>query len=375
VIMKGNPMNEPVVVFLCGDVMTGRGIDQILPNPGNPIIYESYLKDARRYVDLAERAYGPIKKPVAYDYVWGDLLQVFKDMKPDAKVINLETAVTTNPEHWPWKGIQYRMNPDNIEVLQAAGIDCCVLANNHTLDWHYEGLIETLDSLKNADISTSGAGRNSDEANKPASIEIRNHRLLIFSYGFPDSGIPPKWAAKPQKPGINLLPDFSASSLERVKNDIESHKKAGDIVVCSLHWGDNWGYEISTQHRKFAHGLIDDAGVDLVHGHSSHHVKGIEIYAQKLILYGCGDFITDYEGIGGHESYRDDLGLMYFPTLNAANGHLIDLALIPTRLRNFRVGKARGADFQWLLNVLNRESEPLNARFIQGQELIRWSGD
>jgi len=47
--------------------------------------------------------------------------------------------------------------------------------------------------------------------------------------------------------------------------------------------------------------------VDIVHGHSSHHVKGIEVHRGKLILYGCGDFIDDYEGIKGYEAFRDDL--------------------------------------------------------------------
>jgi len=76
-------------------------------------------------------------------------------------------------------------------------------------------------------------------------------------------------------------------------------------VVASIHWGDNWGYEI-------AHNLIDHAGVDIIHGHSSHHAKGIEVWHGKPVIYGCGDFINDYEGIGGNEKYRSDLSLMYF---------------------------------------------------------------
>ncbi|UCH80070.1 MAG: CapA family protein, partial [Nitrospiraceae bacterium] len=64
--------------------------------------------------------------------------------------------------------------------------------------------------------------------------------------------------------------------------------------------------------KEFARKLIDKAGIDIIHGHSSHHVKGIEIYNEKLIIYGCGDFLNDYEGIRGYENFRDDLGLMYF---------------------------------------------------------------
>ena len=61
-------------LFLCGDVMTGRGIDQALSHPVNPILYESYVRDAREYVALAEKANGPIPRPLSVDYIWGDAL-------------------------------------------------------------------------------------------------------------------------------------------------------------------------------------------------------------------------------------------------------------------------------------------------------------
>lgn len=67
--------------------------------------------------------------------------------------------------------------------------------------------------------------------------------------------------------------------------------------IPALGWG-NWGYGVTRRTREFAHELLDHAGVDLIHGHSSHHPLGIEVYRDKLILYGCGDFINDYEGIG-----------------------------------------------------------------------------
>jgi poly-gamma-glutamate capsule biosynthesis protein CapA/YwtB (metallophosphatase superfamily) len=93
--------------------------------------------------------------------------------------------------------------------------------------------------------------------------------------------------------------------------------------------GRQLGYAIPPSHRAFAHALVDEAGVDLVHGHSSHHPKAIEVYRNRLILYGCGDFITDYEGIAGYESFRDDLVLMYLPALSARDGALARLTLVP----------------------------------------------
>jgi len=129
----------------------------------------------------------------------------------------------------------------------------------------------------------------------------------------------------------------------------------------SLHWGGNWGYHLERAEREFAHGLID-AGVDLVHGHSSHHPKGIEVYRSKLILYGCGDFVNDYEGIGGYESFRAELTLMYFPTVEAVSGRLLRLALVPMRLRRLRLERAPDADARWLEAMLDREGKTLGTR-------------
>ena len=89
-----------------------------------------------------------------------------------------------------------------------------------------------------------------------------------------------------------------------------------DVVVVSVHWGSNWGYDVPDAHVEFAHRLVD-GGVDVVFGHSSHHPRPVEIYRGHPILYGCGDLINDYEGIGGHERFRDDLRLLYLVTLDA----------------------------------------------------------
>ena len=129
-------------------------------------------------------------------------------------------------------------------------------------------------------------------------------------------------------------------------------------MVLSIHWGSNWGYGIPQDQIDFAHPLIDRAGVDVVHGHSSHHVKGLEIYKGRSILYGCGDFLNDYEGISGEEEYRSDLTLMYFPTLKASTRALSKLEMVPMQIRNFRVRRASWDDARWLCGLLNRESAP-----------------
>jgi len=114
-------------LFLCGDVMTGRGIDQALPHPANPILYEPYVHDAREYVHLAEKAHGPIPRPLSFDYIWGDALQELEDAQMDLRLVNLETAITSAETSWSGKAIHYRMHPQNIGCLSAARISACTL--------------------------------------------------------------------------------------------------------------------------------------------------------------------------------------------------------------------------------------------------------
>lgn len=342
--------------------MLGRGIDQILPFPSEPTIYESYIKDATRYVRLAEEVNGPIPKPVDFAYVWGDALGELARVSPDVRLINLETSITLSNDYWRGKGINYRMNPKNIPCLVAAGIDCCSLANNHTLDWGYSGLIETLETLRRVGVKTAGAGRNLGEAEDPAKMTVAdNARVTVFSFGSPDSGIPWSWQAEPDKSGVNLLKDLNSGSLRRIEMLVSTVKQKGDIVVFSVHWGGNWGYEIPAEQTQFAHRLIDDAGIDIVWGHSSHHPKAIEIYEDKLILYGCGDFLNDYEGIGGYENFRPDLSLMYFPGFDPVS-KLVSLQVTPMQVKSFRLNRANRADATWLTDTLNREGTRFGSR-------------
>ncbi|MFA5017325.1 MAG: CapA family protein [Methylobacter sp.] len=354
---------QTITLFLGGDVMTGRGIDQVLPYPGNPRIYEPYMTSAKGYVRLAEEVNGPIPKPVDFAYIWGDALEELRRINPDARIINLETAVTSSPGFWAGKGINYRMQPKNIPCITAAKVDCCVLSNNHVLDWGYAGLKETLTTLTGANLKTAGAGRNLSEAEAPAIIEVAGKgRVLVFGFGDESSGIPWSWGARRDRPGVNLLPDLSGDTVRRIAKRISGLKQKGDWVVASIHWGGNWGYEVLSAQREFAHRLIDQALVDVVHGHSSHHPKGVEVYKGKPILFGCGDFLNDYEGISGYEDFRGDLVLMYFVTLDSATGMLASLIMTPLQIRRFRLNYAHPDDVHWLQQIMDRESRPLGTR-------------
>jgi poly-gamma-glutamate synthesis protein (capsule biosynthesis protein) len=354
--------HQIIRVFLCGDVMTGRGIDQILPHPCNPELHEDWVQSASGYVRLAEQAHGRIPANVAPSYIWGAALDQLDRVHPDARVINLETSITRSDAYIP-KGINYRMSPENAECLLTAEIDCCVLGNNHVLDWDRSGLLETLATLERLRIKSAGAGRNLVEASVPAVVEIEGKgRVIVFSLASVTSGVPRNWAATPKASGVTLLPDFTDETVKTVADQVARVQQPGNLVIASIHWGPNWGYEISEEHRSFAHALIDQAHVSVVHGHSSHHPKAIEIYKNQLILYGCGDFLNDYEGIRGYEEFRGDLTLMYFAGFNSLTGHLIDLELVPLQMRRFQLVPASDADILWLQRTLNRESRRFGAQ-------------
>lgn len=348
-----------ITLFLCGDVMPGRGIDQILPHPSLPRLHEPYVVHAGDYVALAERKNGAMPRPVDYDYIWGDALEILERNAPDLRIINLETAITTSDAWWRGKGIHYRMHPGNVRCLTVAGIDCCVLANNHVLDWGYPGLDDTLDALHAAGIRTAGAGSTLSDAETPVSFELEGKgRVLVFSFGHGSSGIPSSWAATDNRAGVALLDNLSERAVRRIAELVQAHRRAGDIIIASLHWGGNWGYAVSSEQRRFAHQLIDEAGVDVVHGHSSHHPMGIEVYRGKPVIYGCGDLLNDYEGISGYEEYRDDLSLMYFPRFSSGSSTLVSFELAPTLIRNFRLNRPAVRDLHWLEAMLNREGKP-----------------
>jgi len=341
-------------LFLCGDVMTGRGIDQALPHPVSPVLNEPYVRDAREYVALAERANGPIARPLSSNHIWGDALQELERAAVDLRIINLETAITSQETPLPDKGIHYRMHPLNIGCLSAARISACALANNHVLDWGYSGLSETLRTLDAAGIAHSGAGNNAEEAAAPAILNVADKaRVLLFSFGSTTSGIPREWSATTSRAGVNLLDDLSDATAARVADQMRHHQRSGDLLIASIHWGSNWGYDIPSKQIAFAHRLIEE-GVAIVHGHSSHHVKAIEVFKGRLILYGCGDFLTDYEGISGYEQFRGDLALMYFVELDSQTGQLVSARLVPMQMRRFQLKRASALDARWLCDLANK---------------------
>jgi len=348
------------VLCLTGDVMTGRGVDQILPGAGDPRLWERGTVSSRSYVELAEAESGPIPQPVDFSWPWGDALSVLDEMAPDLRIVNLETSVTRSDDHQAGKAVLYRMSPGNVDCLTAARLDACALANNHVLDFGVGGLEETLDVLTRAGLGPVGAGRDEEQAWRPRVLTAGGHRVLLWSVAAASSGVPGTWAARPDRAGVAFVRDLSEADADALGERVRRVRQPGDITVVSVHWGSNWGYAVPRQQVSFAHRLVD-SGVDVVHGHSSHHPRPVEVYRGRLVLYGCGDLINDYEGIAGEEQFRGDLRLLYVARLDPT-GRLDELRMVPMQSRQMSLRRAQEGDASWLQRVLHRISRPFGSR-------------
>lgn len=350
----------PLRLLLGGDLMLGRGIDQVMAQHCDPSLHEPVVRDARQYVQLAECRNGPIAPPLAPIDLWGDALAWMNSLQPHLRIVNLETAITNWAQPWPHKGVHYRMHPTNTACLREAGIDACCLANNHALDWGYNGLADTLRNLQQAGIKAIGAGLTVHQAQAPARLAWPGGGdLLLFAWALPSSGVPAEWAVTPDRPGVALLNGIDVGSVKWMMRCICRQRRPQDRVVVSLHWGANWVSAIPEQHRWLAHQLIDLAGVDVVYGHSSHHALPLELYRDRLIFYGCGDLINDYEGLPAHGPWRSDLVCLYALELDSDSVALRSLVLHPFQLRRFQLGPIDAGNRRLLGHQIGLESAPL----------------
>lgn len=344
-----------------GDIMLGRLIDQLFP------VHVDCREEAQIISSILSRY--PHLKDYGPESPWGNALQ--KIRSGDMNIINLETSVTTHDKKWPNKAFNYRMHPINIASLKAAEIDHVSLANNHTLDFGEVGLADTIRAIKHfrrknalfpgkESIAFAGVGETADLAQVPTSLLLPRYALdkppddpdfvkqqLAQVYSFSDH--PKEWASIKQ---FNLI-DYSERARQRLKECLlKSRGHEGgvpDLKIVSIHWGPNYQWSPSAEIKSLAYFFIDECGVDLIHGHSSHHIQGVEIYKGKLILYGCGDFVDDYAVV--HE-FRNDLSALWQVTVAEEDEKLKikRLEVFPNRIKNFQAGllDRSEVDHRWL---------------------------
>src|SRR5215204_716535 len=291
---------------------------------------------------------------------WGSVMALLD--AADLRIINLECAITDNGQPWTRtaKVFHFRAPPSAIETLRTARIDACSLANNHTLDFEEQGLLDTLEHLDAADIRHAGAGRNQEEAVDPAILIVpaeHTHRVALLA--FTDNE--PSFAAGPDRPGTNYLPvSLRPEVLRRVERAVSTVREMGvDTVVFSNHWGPNMVQRPKEIFRRFARAVID-LGVDIYYGHSAHVFQGVEIYHGKPILYDTGDFIDDY---AVNRKLRNDWS--FFFRVSVEEGRFERLDLIPVKLSYARVDLATGGEREIILDRMEHLSAEMGTVFAR----------
>ncbi len=275
-------------IALCGDIMLGRSFNQIFKDNPNQI-----------------------------KEVWGNTMSIFRDS--DIVIGNLETTITNSDDPWSNKAFNYKMNPKYSQTLSYPGFTYLSLANNHILDYKSRGIRDTQANLRQLGINYGGAGYEI-EAMTPTIFSVSgNHRIkniIIFSasdhYDY--------WTATPNRPGIFYINHRDPESINKAVLLFKNYKRSypNSFVILSYHWGPNWESEIPEWKRNLAQ-LLFENGIDLIHGHSAHHIESAEIISGKAIFYSLGDLIDDYAIDPG---YRNDIGMIATLNLNLTTGKI-----------------------------------------------------
>jgi poly-gamma-glutamate capsule biosynthesis protein CapA/YwtB (metallophosphatase superfamily) len=319
-----------ITLALVGDVMLGRKVNEALHT-------------------------------VSSEQPWGDVLPLL--ISADLRIVNLECALTDHKRPWTRtpKVFHFRADSSAIEVLKAARVDVCSLANNHTLDFEERGLLDTMKHLQAAGIWYAGAGRDREEAARPALLAARraDRTSRVALLAFTDNE--PPFAAGSDRPGTNYLPVSSESNvLREVDAAVTAAREAGaETVVFSNHWGPNMVQRPNTLFRRFARAVMD-RGVDVYYGHSAHIFQGVEIYGGKPILYDTGDFIDDY---AVHPKLRNDWSFLFKVSLEGSEFRRLEL--FPVTLHYMRVQLAKGKEREAILDRMERLSGEMGTAFVR----------
>jgi poly-gamma-glutamate synthesis protein (capsule biosynthesis protein) len=211
----------------------------------------------------------------------------------DLAVVNLECAITSSLQQWKGapKAFYFGAPLAAVNALSEAGVDLVSLANNHILDFDFQGLSDTLSQLHAQGIAKAGAGADLKQALAPALVERQGVRFAMVAM----CDHQPDFAATHHRPGMAYV-DFAdeTEALALMHQALGPALAAGaDWPILSLHWGPNMVPEPSPQFRRIAHAAID-MGWKILFGHSAHSFHGVELYRGCPILYAAGDLVDDY---------------------------------------------------------------------------------
>ena len=260
----------------------------------------------------------PEMQKYGYDYPFDKTRQIIRQAQ--IAFCNLEGPLTDDGAAEVEKKYLFRSPPDKVApALARAGFNVASLANNHSLDYGFQGLEDTRAALEKAGIQPVGAGRDLAQARAPVYMKADNATVAFLAYSLV---FPEEFWAGPQKPG-------TAFGHERyVRADVAAARRRADIVVVSFHWGQEGKTELRDYQTLLAHAAID-SGASVVLGHHPHVLQGVERYKDGMIIYSLGNFAF---GSYSKTATRSVIALFGF-----RNRKLHDLHLVPIDVNNVEV--------------------------------------
>lgn len=284
-------------IYLVGDVMIGRSFNDVFDhNPEYPI--------------------------------WGNVKSIFHSN--DLVIGNLETTLTDSTDPWPNKTFNYKLSPKYANILNDIPFKFLSLANNHSLDYKREGLIDTMMTLDELGIKYTGAGLDYHQVRQPCILKLPNgvnlHILAAADY-------PDEWAAGipyNRIKGYEGIWWFDLRNPEELIMMIEKyqkHLKSNDVLMICLHWGPNWEAQVSREKK------LSDIGVKIIMGTSAHHIQPYEFINTSVVFYGLGDFIDDY---AINPVFRNDIGQIVSIDLDD-QGNIVKVNVVYTQISDLQV--------------------------------------
>jgi poly-gamma-glutamate synthesis protein (capsule biosynthesis protein) len=300
-------------IGLLGDVMLGRSVAEALRKVPPPELWSEEVRSLCLPLDLV--------------------------------VCNLECCISERGERTGrirGKPFFFRGPPSAIDALRAIGARAVSLANNHALDYEEAALEDTISLLADAGIASGGAGRGVEEARRPAVVEAGGQRVgLICASDHPEA-----YAADAGAHGIAYA-DFSRGAPAWLLDELKALRERCDLLIAFPHWGPNMVARTADWQRRAA-AELQEAGADLVAGHSAHVFHGIEWTERGPLLPDLGDALDDY---AVDSILRNDLGVLAVWRPGEGAG---ELELVSLKLEYCRTELARGAEAEWIATRLER---------------------
>lgn len=333
-------------IVAVGDILLGRGVGKRLQDGK-----KGYIYPFEKVADILKSG----------DVVFGNL---------EEPITSSTHSLTGIKQGGKWI---LKNEPEALEGIKYAGFNLLSLANNHIMDYYEKGLYDTIDLLDKNKIAYAGAGKNIDEARKPAIVEYKSLKIGMLSYtdmaDIVYKGNPQlKFRAEKDKSGVSsIIYDFSVKpakyNFEFMKEEIKRVRDSVDILIISFHWGTEESFEVFPKQVEFAHFLLD-SGADMILGHHPHQFQGIEIYKGKPIVYSMGNFIFDQNDLENQESF--------ILQMDYSDKKLTNLNAIPIRTINkTQVVPQAGEKAAAMLKRQVQLSEKLNTKsYIEGDKII-----